>query len=59
MAAVVNVIQPFIADDGAWRMAGQCELTTEEATRRQDDGYLEILSVDGGPYTRGACCADH
>lgn len=42
-----------------WARPGEHTLEHEFAHAQEQNGYLEIIDVDGAPALWGACCADH
>lgn len=43
-----------------WVKSGRAIVSADKARALSQDGYADILSIDGRPYVWGACCSgDH
>lgn len=42
-----------------WVRSGSATVSLDRAEALERDGYADIVSKDGKPYTWTACCGDH
>lgn len=60
MTTRVKVLHSFIADDGVWRFENtEIDLPDTEAVLRENEGYVDRLSIDGIDVVWSACCSEH
>jgi len=60
MTTLVKVLHSFIADDGEWKFENtEVDLPDTEAVLRENDGYVDRLSIDGTVVVLSACCSEH
>lgn len=53
--AIVKIISPVL-HNGAWLNSGEHPMPLDEAQAQERAGMVDIVSVDGAPFTWAACC---